>query len=49
MINQTSPSATSSAGLGPGAVVFTGAARRVDLGLNVGGFLGIAAVAGLVL
>jgi hypothetical protein len=48
MINQTVPSAASSAGLGAGAVAFTGAARRLDLGLGVGGLLGVAAVAGLV-
>lgn len=49
MINQTTPSATSGAGVGAGAVVFTGAASRVDLGIGVGGLLVVAAVAGLVL
>lgn len=49
MINQTAPSATPSSGLGAGAIQFTGAARRVDLGMGVGGFLGVVAVAGLVL
>jgi hypothetical protein len=48
MINQTAPSAASSAGLVAGAVEFTGAARRLDLGMGVGGLLGVAAVAGLV-
>ena len=49
MINQTVPSATTSAGLGAGVVAFTGAARRVDMGLGVGSLVGIAAVAGFVL
>jgi hypothetical protein len=49
MTNQTAPGATSSAGLGAGTVVFQGAARRVDLGMGVGGLLVVAAVAGLVL
>ncbi len=48
MINQTAPSGTSSAGLGAGAVAFTGAARKMDLGTGVS-LLGVAAVAGLVL
>lgn len=49
MINQTTPSATSGARMGAGAVVFKGAASRADLGMGVGGLLVAAAVAGLVL
>jgi hypothetical protein len=51
LINQTAPSATSSAGLGAGVIQFTGAARRIDLGVGVGigGLLGVAAVARLLL
>jgi hypothetical protein len=49
MINQTAPSITSSAGLVVGVVAYTGAARKVNLGMGVGGLLGVAAVAGLVL
>jgi hypothetical protein len=49
MINQTAPSATSSAELGVGVVPYTGAARKVDVGMGLGGLLGVAAVAGLVL
>jgi hypothetical protein len=49
MINQTAPSATSSAGLPVGVVAFTGAARKMDLGVGIGGLLGVVAVAGWVL
>jgi hypothetical protein len=48
MINQTAPS-TTSAGLSAGVVQFTGAARRVNMGMGIGGFLGVVAVVGLVL
>lgn len=47
-LNQTSPATTLTPGLGAGEVVFTGAARRVDLGTGIGGLLGVAVVAGLV-
>jgi hypothetical protein len=47
LINQTAPSATPSSGLGAGAgagaIQFTGAARKVDLRMGVGGFLGVIA------
>ena len=49
MINQTTPSASSGAGVGAGTVVFKGAATRFDLGMGVGGLLVIAAVAGLLI
>ena len=49
MINQTTLSASSGAGMGVVAVVFKGAASRVDLGMGVGVLLVVAAVAGLVL
>jgi hypothetical protein len=49
MINQTTPSASSGARMGARAIVFKGAASRVDLGMSVGGLLVIAAVAGLAL
>jgi hypothetical protein len=43
LINQTAPSATPSSGLGAGAIQFTGAARKVNLRIGVGGFLGVIA------